>query len=54
MPQLQAQVDDATALHDDAATRGWNSEVARHARVIASLQHHLDRLQRHDTPGAPA
>ncbi len=33
-----------TALRDDAQTRGWNTEVARHARVITSLTHHLDRL----------
>ena len=44
LPQLQAQLVDETALRDDAQTRGWDSEVARHARVIASLQHHLNRL----------
>lgn len=26
---------DAVALREDAETRGWDSEVARHARVIA-------------------
>jgi hypothetical protein len=35
------------ALRDDAETRGWNSEVARHARVITSLEGHIRRLQ-HD------
>jgi hypothetical protein len=31
---LQAQLADITAPHDDAAERGWDTEVARHARVI--------------------
>ncbi|MBV8349319.1 MAG: tyrosine-type recombinase/integrase, partial [Mycolicibacterium sp.] len=44
VPQLQAQLADETALRDDARDRGWDSEVARHARVIASLQRHLDAL----------
>ena len=44
IPALQAQLADVTALHDDAAERGWDTEVARHARVIASIQDHLDRL----------
>ena len=46
LPQLQAQLADAVALREDAEARGWDSEVARHARVIASLQRHLDRLTR--------
>jgi hypothetical protein len=46
IPQLQAQLADITALRDDAAQRGWHTEVARHARVIASIQAHLQRLQR--------
>jgi site-specific recombinase XerD len=46
IPQLQAQVADITALRDDAAERGWHTEVARHSRVIASIQNHLQRLQR--------
>jgi hypothetical protein len=37
---------DLTALRDDAAARGWHTEVARHSRVIASIQKHLKRLQR--------
>jgi hypothetical protein len=46
IPQLQAQLADITALRDDAAERGWHTEVARHSRVIASIQAHLQRLQR--------
>ena len=52
LPQLQDQLADAQALRDDAVQRGWDSEVARHARLIASLQRHLDRLK-HDRPEAP-
>jgi site-specific recombinase XerD len=52
LPQLQDQLTDAQALHDDALDRGWDSEVARHARLITSLQRHVDRLKR-DTPGRP-
>ena len=29
-PQLEAQLADVTALRDDAAKRGWHTEVARH------------------------
>jgi hypothetical protein len=50
IPQLQAQLADVTALRDDAAGRGWHTEVARHSRVIASLQAHLHRLQRNQEP----
>ena len=46
IPQLQAQLADLTALRDDAAARGWHTEVARHSRVITSLQGHLKRLTR--------
>ena len=42
IPQLQAQLADVTALRDDAAARGWHTEVARHSRVIASIQGHLN------------
>ncbi len=45
IPQLEAQLADLTALRDDAAARGWHTEVARHSRVIASIQGHLQRLQ---------
>jgi len=44
IPALQAQLAEITALHDDAAERGWDTEVARHARVITSIQNHLNRL----------
>ncbi len=46
IPQLQAQLADVTALRGDAAERGWHTEVARHSRVIASIQNHLQRLTR--------
>jgi len=52
LPQLEDQLADARVLHDDAVQRGWDSEVARHARLIASLQRHIDRLK-HDTPTTP-
>lgn len=44
LPQLESQLADVVALRDDAEVRGWDSEVARHARVIASIQGHLRRL----------
>ena len=50
IPALEAQLADVQALHDDAATRGWHSETARHARVITSIQTHLKRLS---NPAAP-
>jgi hypothetical protein len=50
VPQLQAQLADVTALRDDAAGHGWHTEVARHSRVIASLQTHLHRLERNQEP----
>jgi Phage integrase family len=52
LPQLEDQLADARVLQDDAVQRGWDSEVARHARLIASLQRHIDRLK-HDTPTTP-
>ena len=54
IPQLQAQLADITALRDDAAARGWHTEVARHSRVIASLQAHLKRLTRDQKPDITA
>jgi integrase len=45
-PAITAQLDDIRTLRDDANDRGWTSETARHERVIASLEHHLQRLQR--------
>jgi hypothetical protein len=52
VPALKTQLADVTALRDDAQTRGWDTEVARHARVIHSLSRHLDRLTYSDTPSA--
>jgi hypothetical protein len=54
IPALQAQLTDATTLRDDAVERGWHTEVARHSRVIASIQKHLDRLARHAGTGRNA
>ena len=45
LPALRAQITDVRELRDDAATRGWDSEVARHQRVINSLEKHLHRLE---------
>jgi len=53
LPALQDQLDDATALRDEAEARGWDGEVARHARVIASLQHHVDRLKQQSVAASP-
>ena len=44
-PALEAQLDDIRTLRDDAQTRGWDSETARHERVIASIENHLRRLK---------
>jgi len=52
-PVVRAQLDDLHELRDDAATRGWTSEVARHQRVITSLETHLRRLDHSPRP-APA
>jgi integrase len=43
-PALQSQLNDIRAIRDDAQARGWDSEVARHERVIASIERHLQRL----------
>jgi site-specific recombinase XerD len=45
VPALEAQLDDVSALRDDAASRGWDSEVSRHQRVIESIDGHLRRLK---------
>ena len=42
---LEAQLADIHTLRDDAQARGWNSEVARHERVVASIDGHLRRLR---------
>ena len=44
-PALEAQLADVHTLRDDADGRGWGSEVARHDRVIASIDGHLRRLR---------
>jgi integrase len=49
-PALQAQLQDELALAQDAEERGWDTEVARHARVIASIKTHLTQLDRSGTP----
>jgi hypothetical protein len=51
LPALQAQLADVRALRDDAEARGWHSEVARHARVITSIESHVRRLQQTADPG---
>jgi hypothetical protein len=48
---LQAQLNDIQALRDDAQTRSWDSETARHDRVADSIQGHLRRINVH-TPSA--
>lgn len=44
-PALEAQLADIHTLRDDAQARGWDSETARHERVIASIDNHLRRLR---------
>jgi len=44
LPALRSQLDDAINLKRDAEARGWDSEVARHARVIAKIDGHIQRL----------
>lgn len=44
-PVLESQLADERQLRDDARSRGWTSEIARHERVIASLEGHLRHLQ---------
>ena len=43
-PALQAQLADVIELRDDAHNRQWETEVARHDRVINSIEGHLRRL----------
>ncbi len=45
VPVLQAQLADVRVLRHDAVGRGWASEAARHARVIDSIEGHLQRLK---------
>jgi integrase len=44
-PALEAQLADVIELRDDARGRQWQSEVARHDRVIDSIEGHLHRLK---------
>jgi hypothetical protein len=44
-PVLESQLADIEALQADAESRGCESEVARHDRVITSLEGHLARLR---------
>lgn len=46
---LAGQLADVTALRDDAHTRGWPDETARHERVANALERHLRRLDRTPT-----
>lgn len=46
-PAIEAQLADIVELRDDAQGRGWESETARHQRVIDNLEGHLRRLQNH-------
>jgi integrase len=48
---IAAQHTDVRALQIDAEARGWDDEAARHRRVGATLQQHLDRLRggQHDS-----
>jgi len=43
-PAITEQLADLRQLRDDAETRGWTSEVARHQRAIDSLESHLRRI----------
>lgn len=45
-PILESQLADVRTLRGDAAERGWETEVARHGRVVESLEGHLGRLKR--------
>ncbi len=53
IPALQTQLADVTELRQDAEDRGWNTEVARHARVITSITRHVDRLAHNKPPTPP-
>ncbi|HEY5014550.1 MAG TPA: tyrosine-type recombinase/integrase [Acidimicrobiia bacterium] len=44
-PAIEAQLADIMILRDDARTRGWESETARHERVIERIETHLRRLR---------
>jgi site-specific recombinase XerD len=46
LPAIDDQLEDIRSLRDDAEERGWKSEVARHDRVIESLEGHSNRLRK--------
>jgi integrase len=46
---LAGQLADVQSLRDDASTRGWADEAARHDRVATDLERHLRRLDRKAT-----
>jgi len=50
---ITAQLADIHTLHADAETRGWHDEAARHARVAADLDRHLDQLRRRQNTPTP-
>jgi len=41
---VQVQLDNVTALRDDAQARGWDSETTRHGRVVDSIEGQLRRI----------
>ncbi len=43
-PAITDQLADLHTLRNDAQTRGWTSEAARHQRVIDSLEGHLRHI----------
>jgi integrase len=43
---LAGQLADITTLRDDARSRGWADETARHDRVANALERHLRRIDR--------
>jgi hypothetical protein len=45
-PVLRNQLADVVALRDDAASRGWDGEVARHEQMITSVEEHLRPFER--------
>nr|WP_307857470.1 tyrosine-type recombinase/integrase [Mycobacterium sp. SM1] len=51
---ISAQLDDIRALQADAHARGWDDEAARHQRVAANLDQHLQRLRRHHSTDLPS
>jgi integrase len=46
---LAGQLADVTALRDDAHTRGWTDETARHDRVATAIERHLRHIERRPT-----